>query len=257
MTDESAAGNGASEGETLLSAIPAREPEAEWRIPSPPAKSGSHEREPAAPPEPPHDCGRCPRLVAFRRRNRERFPDFFNAAVASFGDPGARLLIVGLAPGLKGANRTGRPFTGDHAGEILYRALITAGLATGEYRARADDGLALHDVMITNAVRCVPPENRPTPAEIARCRPYLRARIESLPRLRTVLALGRIAHESVVVALGGVRARHAFAHGAEHRLGDLALVDSYHCSRYNMNTGRLTEEMFARVLAQAVARARA
>lgn len=254
MPDESPAGNGASAHDTLSSRSPDRV-ESGWRTPMAPAKSGSREREPAAPPEPPPDCGRCPRLVAFRKRNRERFPDFYNAAVPSFGDPHAHLLIVGLAPGLKGANRTGRPFTGDHAGEILYHALIDAGLAQGEYRARADDGLVLRDVMITNSVRCVPPENRPTPVEIARCRPYLRARIESLPQLRAVLALGRIAHDSVIAALGGIRARHPFAHGAEHRFDGLVLIDSYHCSRYNMNTGRLTSSMFAEVLTQAIARA--
>ncbi len=255
MPDESPTGNGVSVDETLSPASPDHH-ETAWRTPAVPARVGSREREPAAPPEPPPDCGRCPRLVAFRRRNRERFPDFFNAPVASFGDERASLLIVGLAPGLKGANRTGRPFTGDHAGEILYHALIDAGLATGRYLARADDGLVLHDVMITNAVRCVPPENRPTTTEIARCRPYLRARIESLINLKTVLALGRIAHDSVVSALGGVRAHHPFGHGAEHRFDGLVLIDSYHCSRYNMNTGRLTKGMFAEVLARAIERTR-
>lgn len=163
----------------------------------------------------------------------------------SFGDPEAGLLIVGLAPGLKGANRTGRPFTGDHAGEMLYQTLIAFGLAEGQYDARLDDGLQLKGAMITNAVRCVPPANKPMPAEVAQCRAFLASRIRSLPHLRAVLALGRIAHEAVIRALGQKPALYPFTHGATHDLpGGLVLFDCYHCSRQNTNTGKLTETMF-------------
>jgi len=196
-------------------------------------------------PEPPHDCHLCSRLTTFRRANIETEPDWFNAPVPSFGDADARLLIVGLAPGLKGANRTGRPFTGDYAGELLYGTLTAYGFAEGRYLATADDGLRLKECMITNAVRCVPPQNKPMPAEIASCRPFLTQRIAALESLRVVLALGRIAHDSSLAALG-LRARaHPFAHGARHTLRPgLALYDSFHCSRYNTNTGKLTEAMF-------------
>ncbi len=207
--------------------------------------------EPGARPEPPADCGRCPRLVAFRHDNRRHFPDFFNGAVPSFGDERARLLIVGLAPGLKGANRTGRPFTGDAAGTVLYPALLALGLADGHYDENGRDDLRLNAVMITNALRCVPPANKPTAAEIRRCNPYLRARITSLSELVVILALGRIAHDAILRALGLRRASHPFAHGATHAIGRYTLVDSYHCSRYNMNTGRLSEEAFRSVLARA------
>ena len=197
------------------------------------------------------DCGRCERLAEFRRANRIAFPDFANAPVASFGDPAARLLVVGLAPGLKGANRTGRPFTGDYAGDLLYATLIEFGFAEGTYDRRPDDGLRLKDAMIANAVRCVPPENKPTPAEIAHCRPFLQAAIGALPRLAAVLALGRIAHDSALKALGARLAAHPFAHGARHDLGPgkPALFDSYHCSRYNTNTGVLTPPMFRAAIA--------
>lgn len=215
-----------------------------------PAK-GHKVSEPGARPEPPADCGRCPRLVAYRHENRRRFPDFFNGAVPSFGDEDARLLIVGLAPGLKGANRTGRPFTGDAAGSVLYPALLALGLACGHYDENGHDDLRLTGVMITNALRCVPPANKPTAAEIRRCNPYLRARIASLSRLGVILALGRIAHDAVLRALGVRLAAHPFAHGTTHVLGRYRLVDSYHCSRYNMNTGRLSEEAFRAVLARA------
>ena len=167
----------------------------------------------------------------------------------SFGPAHARLLVVGLAPGLRGANRTGRPFTGDHAGDLLYATLARFGFAEGHYAADPGDGLSLRDCMITNAVRCVPPQNRPTGAEIANCRPFLGARIAALPRLQAILALGRIAHDSVVRAMGLRLAAHPFAHGAVHILGALTLHDSYHCSRYNTNTGRLTEDMFRAVFA--------
>jgi uracil-DNA glycosylase family 4 len=202
------------------------------------------------PPEAPRDCPWCPRLVAFRAANRTAAPDWFNGAVASFGDADARLLIVGLAPGLRGANRTGRPFTGDYAGELLYATLLSLGFAQGHYEQRADDTLRLVDCMIANAVRCVPPENKPTPAEIATCNPYLASRIAHLPRLVALLALGRIAHDAALSALGLRKSAFAFAHGACHRLRPgLTLFDSFHCSRYNTNTRRLTPDMFHAVLA--------
>lgn len=201
-------------------------------------------------PDPPIDCGACPRLVAYRARARADHPDWFNGAVPSFGVADPRLVIVGLAPGLQGANRTGRPFTGDYAGDLLFATLIGLGLARGAYQGRADDGLTLVDCLITNAARCVPPENKPTPAEIATCRPHLAARLGAGARLRAVLALGTIAHDSALRALGARPQAHRFAHGALHRLpatatrGPVTLIDSYHCSRYNTNTGRLTPAMF-------------
>ncbi|MFO7856171.1 MAG: uracil-DNA glycosylase [Paracoccaceae bacterium] len=203
----------------------------------------------AAPPEAPRDCTLCPRLVAYREAVRAKEPDWYNGAVPSFGDPEARLLVVGLAPGVSGANRTGRPFTGDHAGGLLYATLGRFGFAEGEFEARADDGLRLVDCMVTNAVRCVPPQNKPVGEEIATCRRFLTARMAALPRLRAVLCLGRISHESVVRALGGRPARAPFGHGARHALGGVEIFDSYHCSRYNTNTGRLTQEMFETVFA--------
>ena len=203
----------------------------------------------AAGPEPPSDCDRCDRLFQFRTEWRISEPGWFNAPVPSFGDDTARLLVVGLAPGLRGANRTGRPFTGDFAGELLYATLLSHGFARGTYTADLSDGLVLEDCMISNAVRCVPPHNKPTPQEIANCRPFLAARLESLTKIRAVLALGRIAHDQVVSALQLKRARHPFAHAARHALRPgLTLFDSFHCSRYNTNTGRLTPEMFATVV---------
>jgi uracil-DNA glycosylase family 4 len=194
------------------------------------------------------DCPLCPRLVAFRGRNQNAEPGWFNGAVPSFGPADARLLIVGLAPGLRGANRTGRPFTGDYAGDLLYASLLAFGWARGSYGARPDDGLALVDCMITNAVRCVPPENKPMPAEITTCRRFLAGRIANLPRLCAILALGRIAHDSTLEALGARRSAFPFRHGAQHQAGDgVRLFDSYHCSRYNTNTGRLTNAMFTAV----------
>jgi uracil-DNA glycosylase family 4 len=199
--------------------------------------------------EPSRDCPRCPRLVAYRRRNQATQPDWHNAPVASFGSVDSRLLIVGLAPGVRGANRTGRPFTGDYAGDLLYATLLDAGLAKGTYRADPADGLTLVDARITNAVRCVPPENKPTPAEITTCRDFLGATLRSMPRLRAILVLGRVAHESTLAALGLRRSAHAFAHGAVHDLPDgLRLYCSYHCSRYNTQTRRLTTEMFQSVV---------
>lgn len=200
--------------------------------------------------EPPLDCPRCPRLCEYRHAARVAEPDWHNAPVLSFGDPGARLLIVGLAPGLRGANRTGRPFTGDYAGLLLYETLIAFGFARGPYDARADDGLILLDCMITNAVRCVPPENKPTPREIVTCRAFLIGRIAALPRLAAILALGRVAHDSTLAALGLRRNVLAFAHGAHAEVKPgLRLFDSYHCSRYNTNTRKLTTEMFRGVFA--------
>jgi uracil-DNA glycosylase len=194
--------------------------------------------------DPARDCPACPRLAAFRHAARLREPAWHNAPVPSFGPRDARLLIVGLAPGLHGANRTGRPFTGDWAGDLLYETLGQFGFAQGTYDERPDDGLTLSDCRITNAVRCVPPQNKPTPTEMATCRPYLDATIRHLPRLRAILALGRIAHESTLRALDARPSAHPFGHGAEHRLGALLVFDSYHCSRYNTNTRRLTPEMF-------------
>jgi uracil-DNA glycosylase family 4 len=198
---------------------------------------------------PGRDCPRCPRLVAFRQTWRGLEPDWFNAPVASFGPIDARLLIVGLAPGLRGANRTGRPFTGDYAGDLLYATLSAFGFASGSYQARPDDGLELVDCRITNAVRCVPPENKPTPQEITTCRDFLAATLAEMPRLSAVVALGRIAHETFVVAQGARRSAHPFDHGRAHDIGALKLFDSYHCSRYNTNTGVLTPKMFHEVFA--------
>jgi uracil-DNA glycosylase family 4 len=199
---------------------------------------------------PGRDCPLCPRLAGFRDAQRTAHPDWFNAPVASFGDAQAELLIVGLAPGLRGANRTGRPFTGDYAGELLYQTLRKFGFSAGTYAAHPEDGLSLHRARITNAVRCVPPQNRPDPAEIGACRPFLVAEIAGLPKLLAVLALGAIAHNSALAALGLRRAAFPFAHGALHDLPDgLILADSYHCSRLNTNTGKLTAAMFEAVFA--------
>jgi uracil-DNA glycosylase family 4 len=201
-------------------------------------------------PEPPKLCRLCPRLAAFRDANQAKAPTWFNGAVSSFGDSHARLLIVGLAPGLKGANRTGRPFTGDYAGELLYATLREFGFAKGRYAACADDSLQLVNCMITNAVRCVPPENKPTPAEIATCRSFLAARIAQMPSLNAIVALGRVAHDSTLLALDCRKSSFPFAHAACHELpSKVVLFDSFHCSRYNTNTRRLTPEMFRAVFA--------
>jgi uracil-DNA glycosylase family 4 len=200
---------------------------------------------------PPADCQLCPRLASFRAANRHAFPDWHNAPVASFGDPAARLLIVGLAPGLRGANRTGRPFTGDHAGEILYATLRHFGFARGHYRATPDDGLELIDCRITNAVRCVPPENRPLGGEVNACRRFLRGELTAAPQPRVIVPLGAIAHASALRALALSASRYPFGHGAVYRLqGAPTLASSYHCSRYNLNTGRLTPAMFEQVFAK-------
>lgn len=202
-----------------------------------------------APDTPGPACAICPRLTAFRTENQAAYPDFHNAPVESFGPLDARLLVVGLAPGLKGANRTGRPFTGDAAGDLLYPSLTDAGFAEGVYDRRPDDGLRLRDCRITNAVRCVPPQNKVTGAEAGNCRPFLISEIGAMTKLKVLLALGRVAHEAVLRTFGLKLKDHAFAHGAVHDLPNgLRLADSFHCSRYNVNTGRLTPEMFADVL---------
>jgi uracil-DNA glycosylase family 4 len=203
---------------------------------------------------PDRDCPLCRRLVEFRLAARAKYPGWHNAPVAPFGGEDARLLIVGLAPGLQGANRTGRPFTGDYAGNLLYATLKEFGLACGEYEQRPDDTLRLVDCRISNAVKCVPPENKPTPEEIRICNRFLAEELASLPNLKVMLALGSIAHEAVLVALGQKKSSAKFAHGARHSLpGDRLLFDSYHCSRYNTNTGRLTTDMFRDVVGKAAA----
>ncbi len=202
-----------------------------------------------SPTEPHRDCPLCPRLEAFRRHWRGAAPSWHNSPVPTFGSLDARLLVVGLAPGLRGANRTGRPFTGDYAGELLYRTLIRFGFAAGPYDARVDDGLTLIDAAITNAVRCVPPENKPTPGEAQTCRRFLVGTIEVMPWLSAILALGRVAHDNALTALNAPRSAFPFAHGAWHRIGPIVTVfDSFHCSRLNTNTGRLTPVMFEAVV---------
>ena len=204
---------------------------------------------------PGRDCALCPRLVAYRAANRTANSDWFNAPVPSFGDLDSPLLVVGLAPGVRGANRTGRPFTGDFAGVLLYKTLEKFGLATGSYGANAADGMGLRDTRVTNAVRCVPPGNLPTPAEIAACNPFLAAELAAMPGVRAVLALGGVSHKAVLRARG-LRASHVpFKHGVLHELPDgFLLADSYHVSRLNTNTGRLTTAMFEAVVEQLVAR---
>ncbi|WFE92512.1 uracil-DNA glycosylase [Roseibium porphyridii] len=201
------------------------------------------------PVDPPLDCPACPRLVELREELKATHPDWHNAPVISFTSEKPRLLVIGLAPGMKGANCTGRPFTGDYAGDLLYKTMLDYGFAEGTYLARPDDGLQLRDAMITNAVRCLPPQNKPTGAEIKTCRPYLLSTLAANPSIRAVLALGRIAHETFLTALELKRSAFPFAHCAEHNLPDhgTTLFDSYHCSRYNTNTGRLTEDMFRSV----------
>jgi uracil-DNA glycosylase family 4 len=201
---------------------------------------------------PDRDCPLCKRLVDFRLAARAKYPDWHNAPVAPFGPAEARLLIVGLAPGLQGANRTGRPFTGDYAGDLLYATLKEFGLARGEYEQRPDDTLQLVDCRISNAVKCVPPENKPTPEEIRICNRFLAEELASLPNVKVVLALGSIAHDAVLVAMGQKKSAAKFAHAARHALPrGLTMFDSYHCSRYNTNTGRLTTEMFRDVVGKA------
>lgn len=205
--------------------------------------------------DPGHDCPLCPRLRGFILDAREKFPDWYNGPVKTFyppeGPAAVRLLVVGLAPGLRGANRTGRPFTGDYAGDLLYSTLIAHGFARGVFEARPDDSLQLIGTAITNAVRCVPPENKPVGLEINTCRRFLIATLENLPRLGAIVTLGKISHDSTIRALGGRLAAHPFGHAAETEIGGVRVFSSYHCSRYNTNTGRLTAEMFDAVFASA------
>jgi uracil-DNA glycosylase family 4 len=211
----------------------------------------AREKQGCAASEPPRDCPHCPRLAEYRHTNRKFYPEYFNNPVPTFGAMDAKLLIVGLAPGLHGANRTGRPFTGDYAGDLLYSTLLKHGLAKGRYAQKADDGLTLVDCVISNAVRCVPPGNKPLPLEIKICGQFLIAQITAMPNLRAILTLGQIAHESVRHALNIAKKSHPFGHGARHETGELTLLASYHCSRYNTNTGVLTEEMFDEIVAAA------
>lgn len=202
--------------------------------------------------EPPHDCQLCPRLVSFREELRVEYPDWWNAPVPAWGDPDAWLAIIGLAPGKHGANRTGRPFTGDYAGDLLFATLSKMGLASGDYDGRPDDGLRLEGAIIINAVKCLPPQNKPTSQEINQCRQFLTAQEAELPGARIFIALGRIAHDSFVRHIGGRLSDYRFGHGATHGLPDgRVLIDSYHCSRYNTNTGRLTAAMFEQVFERA------
>lgn len=204
--------------------------------------------------EPPRDCPLCPRLVAFRHQLRGEHPDWWNAPVPHFGDPEAWLAIVGLAPGMRGANRTGRPFTGDFAGVLLFETLARFGLAEGTFQERPDDGLRLTGAVILNSVKCLPPQNKPTPREIATCRSFYAAALDALPNARILIALGHVAHDVAVRTAGGRLSAHRFGHLAEHRLPDgRVLIDSYHCSRYNQNTGRLTPAMFEQVFERACA----
>lgn len=203
--------------------------------------------------EPPRDCPRCPRLVALREELRAAYPDWWNAPVPAFGDPDGWLGIIGLAPGKHGANRTGRPFTGDFADDLMFATLAKFGFTQGKYESRADDGLQLNGAIIVNSVKCLPPENKPTPEEARTCRPFAQAQVDVLPNARIFIALGQIAHQSAVKILGGKLPKCRFGHLAEHRMPDgRVLIDSYHCSRYNQNTGRLTTEMFEAVFERAL-----
>lgn len=203
---------------------------------------------PLAHAEAPNGCRRCPRLAGLRQSLRKQYPDWWNAPVAAFGDPDAWLAIVGLAPGKEGANRTGRPFTGDASGEMLFATMSQFGLVDGIFRNHPDDGITLKGAMIFNAVKCLPPENKPNGAEISNCRAFLKKGLKALPHLRVILALGKISHDSLIRLAGLKLADHKFAHGAVHQLPDgVTLIDSYHCSRYNVNTRRLTADMFEAV----------
>ena len=209
---------------------------------------------PIAHAEAPLDCPLCPRLVALRQECRTQHPDWWNAPVPAFGDPFGRIAVVGLAPGKQGANRTGRAFTGDFAGDLLFSTLLKAGLAEGHYGARPDDGLTPRDVIVLNAVKCLPPQNKPLPQEAHNCRIFLKSAVDALPNAQIFIALGEVAHQSVVKVLGGKLPKARFAHMAEHRMpSGKIVIDSYHCSQRNVMTGRLTDEMFAAVFARAVA----
>ena len=203
------------------------------------------------PPEPPRDCPLCPRLVAYRAENRAAHPDWWNGPAPSFGDPAARLLVAGLAPGRTGANRTGRPFTGDHAGWMLYDTLTKTGFANGKFDARTDDGLELADCMVTNAVRCAPPGNKPETSEEATCRPFLTQRLKDLPNLTVIVTLGDVSRRNVLKAIGLKASAGPPGHGTEFQAGPYVILNSYHCSRLNTNTGRLTAEMFEAVFRRA------
>ncbi len=200
---------------------------------------------------PSFECDKCPRLLKFRSENKLKYPSYHNGPVESFGSLDAQILVVGLAPGLNGANRTNRPFTNDYAGDILYPTLKDFGFAKGEYKRVKDDGYELINVRVTNSVRCVPPQNKVTADEIAACRPYLQQEIAAMPNLRIILSLGAVSHGAVLQALGYKKSAFKFAHGAEHRLfnHNIILKDSYHTSRYNINTGVLSAEMFAAIVA--------
>ena len=203
-----------------------------------------------------NECSRCPRLVALRKEARLKHPDWHNNPVRAWGATNAKLMVVGMAPGMAGANRTGRPFTGDHAGDLLFETLTRAGLTRGTYDRSPNDGLELIDTIIANVVRCVPPKNKPVAEEVNNCRPFILATLEAQREVKTFFALGRIAHDAFLTTLGLRRASFPFAHGAQHDLGDgRALIDSYHCSRYNTNTGVLTTPMFENALFSAAKRA--
>jgi len=202
-------------------------------------------------PEPPRDCPICPRLVAYRRANAEAHPEWFNGPAPSFGDPDAQVAVVGLAPGRTGANRTGRPFTGDHAGILLYGTLLKTGFARGLYDPDGNDDLQLVDCLITNAVRCAPPGNKPETVEEANCRPFLEARLAALPRLKVIVTLGDVSRRNVLRALGLKASAGVAGHGSEFQAGRYTVLNSYHCSRLNTNTGRLTPEMFEAVFGRA------
>lgn len=203
--------------------------------------------------EAPSGCRKCPRLVTLRKKLRKDHPEWWNAPVPAFGDPHAWLAIIGLAPGKEGANRTGRPFTGDASGEMLFATLARYGFVEGKFANDPADGIGLDGAMILNAVKCLPPQNKPNGSEINNCRRYLAKALGGLPDLKIMLALGKVAHDSIVRLSGARLADHKFAHGAVHRLPDgRTLIDSYHCSRYNVNTGRLTAAMFEAVFEQAV-----
>ncbi len=201
--------------------------------------------------EPPRDCPLCPRLVAYRAANAAQNPDWWNGPAPSFGDPAARLLVAGLAPGRTGANRTGRPFTGDHAGWMLYDTLTKTGFANGRFDARTDDGLELTDCMVTNAVRCAPPGNKPETSEETTCRPFLTQRLKDLPNLKVIVTLGDVSRRNVLKAVGLKASAGPPGHGTEFQAGPYVILNSYHCSRLNTNTGRLTAEMFEAVFRRA------
>ena len=201
--------------------------------------------------EPNKNCSKCRRLYNFRKKNQSNNPDWFNAPVPTFGELSSSLLIVGLAPGLKGANKTGRPFTGDYAGDLLYKTINKFNFSKGKYAGTIDDSLKLKDCTITNAVRCVPPQNKPISEEINNCNNFLKKTIEIHKNLKVIIALGLIAHKSIISALNLKQKLYKFKHGNKHKIDHLILIDSYHCSRYNTNTGRLNQEMFEKIFFEA------